>query len=66
MTQEENVDVADIFRKYGHAYRVSHKMPLNHIRTMHAIERCRTSELGGHIDCVVSAKFGPYMISLES
>jgi len=44
------VEVADIFRKHGQAYRVSNKMPLNHIRTMRAIERCRTAELGGHVD----------------
>jgi len=50
MTQEESVEVADIFRKHGYAYRVSHKIPLHHIRTMRAIERCRTAELGGHID----------------
>jgi len=50
MTQEESVEVADIFCKHGHAYRVSNKMPLNQIRTMRAIERCRTAELGGHID----------------
>lgn len=45
-----SVEVADIFCKYGQAYRVSNKMPLNHIRTMRAIERCRTAELGGHVD----------------
>jgi hypothetical protein len=45
-----SVEVADIFCKYGHAYRVFHRMPLNHIRTMRAIERCRTAELGGHVD----------------
>ena len=45
-----SVEVADIFRKHGQAYRVSRKMPLNHIRTMRAIERCRTAELGGHVD----------------
>jgi len=50
MTQEESVEVADIFGKHGHAYRVSRKIPLNHIRTIRAIERCRTAELGGHID----------------
>jgi len=50
MTQEESVEVADIFCKHGQAYRVSNKMPLNHIRTMRAIERCRTAELGGHVD----------------
>ena len=45
-----SVEVADVFRKHGQAYRVSNKMPLNHIRTMRAIERCRTAELGGHVD----------------
>lgn len=50
MTREESVEVSDIFRKHGHAYRVGNKMPLNHIRTMRAIERCRTAELGGHVD----------------
>jgi len=50
MTRAESIEVADIFRKHGHAYRVSNKMPLHHIRTMRAIERCRTAELGGHID----------------
>jgi len=50
MTRAESVEVADIFRKHGHAYRVSHKMPLSHISTMRAIERCRTQELGGHVD----------------
>jgi hypothetical protein len=50
MTQEESVEVSDIFRSHGHAYRVSNKLPLSHIRTMRAIERCRTAELGGHVD----------------
>ena len=50
MTREESVEVSDIFRKHGQAYRVTHKMLLNHIRTMRAIERCRTAELGGHVD----------------
>jgi hypothetical protein len=44
------VEVSDIFRTHGQAYRVSNKMPLSHIQTMRAIERCRTAELGGHID----------------
>ena len=50
MTQAKSVEVADIFQQYEHTYRVSRKMPLNHIRTMRAIVRCRTSELGGHLD----------------
>jgi hypothetical protein len=43
-------EVADIFRQYGHAYRVSHKMPLNQLRAMRAIAACRTATLGGHVD----------------
>jgi len=27
-----------------------HKMPVHHLRTLSAIARCRTAELGGHID----------------
>ena len=50
MTRAESIEVAGIFCKHGHAYRVSNKMPLHHIRTMRAIERCRTAELGGHVD----------------
>jgi len=50
MTQEESVEVADIFCSHGHAYRMSNNIPLSHIRTMRAIERCRTAELGGHVD----------------
>ena len=50
MAREKGVEVADIFCKHGNAYRMSRKIPLNHIRTMQAIERCRTAELGGHVD----------------
>ncbi len=50
MTRAESVEVSDIFGKHGHAYRVSREMPLSHIRTMRAIQRCRTAELGGHMD----------------
>jgi len=50
MTRAESVEVADIFGKHGHAYRVSREIPLSHIRTMRAIQRCRTAELGGHMD----------------
>ena len=45
-------EVADIFRSYGPGYREAHgqTMPLTHLRTMRAIEACRTAELGGHVD----------------
>ena len=29
---------------------LKHKMPAHHLRTLSAIARCRTAELGGHID----------------
>lgn len=50
MSQSGTVEVADVFRQYGLSYRQSHKMPLNHLRAMRAIEICRTRELGGHVD----------------
>lgn len=44
-----NWELADIFREFGDAYRGSNKIPLSHIRVMHAVEVCRTSYLGGHM-----------------
>jgi len=46
------IEVADIFRTYGPAYREIHgdEMPLRHHRVMKAIEICRTSALGGHVE----------------
>jgi hypothetical protein len=44
------VEVAHIFRQYGTSYRQIHKLPVNQLRAMHAIEVCRTGELGGHVD----------------
>ena len=50
MRTSGGLEVADIFRQYGLAYRESHRMPRNHLRVMHAIEICRTAALGGHKD----------------
>lgn len=47
MTQ---VEVADIFREFGPVYRGSHNLPARHLKAMSAIERCRTAELGGHVE----------------
>ncbi len=44
------LEVADVFRAYGPAYRQAHEMPLRHLRAMRAIENCRTAALGGHVD----------------
>jgi hypothetical protein len=44
------IEVADIFCQYGPSYRAAHRLPLQQLRTMRAIEICRTAELGGHVD----------------
>ena len=44
------IEVADIFREFGPFYRQSRKLPLRMLKTMRAIEVCRTAELGGHVD----------------
>lgn len=45
------VEIADIFLEYGPRYRAKYgdKMPPSHKKVMHAIERCRTLALGGHV-----------------
>ncbi len=50
MRASHGVEVADIFRQHGPGYRLSHPLPLNHLRAMRAVEVCRTAELGGHKD----------------
>jgi hypothetical protein len=47
---KHSLEVADIFRVFGSAYRETHELPLRHLRAMRAIEICRTAELGGHLD----------------
>jgi hypothetical protein len=44
------LEVADIFRKHGEAYRAAHSLPLTQLKVMRAIETCRTATLGGHIE----------------
>ncbi len=44
------IEVGDIFRQYGEAYRKSRKLPLQSLKAMSAIESCRTAALGGHVD----------------
>jgi hypothetical protein len=46
------LEVADIFRRYGEAYRQQHGAPLSPAqrRVMTAIEVCRTAALGGHLE----------------
>jgi Putative transposase/Transposase zinc-binding domain len=46
------LEVGDVFRRYGDAYRQQHAGSLSRaqLRVMTSIERCRTSALGGHIE----------------
>jgi hypothetical protein len=44
------LEVADIFRAHGEAYRRSHVLTPQQARVMRAIEACRTAALGGHLD----------------
>jgi hypothetical protein len=46
------VEVADVFRRYGDAYRQQHGCSLSTAqrRVMTAIEQCRTAALGGHVE----------------
>jgi Transposase zinc-binding domain len=46
------LEVADIFRRYGEAYREQHGSSMSSAqrRVMTAIEVCRTAALGGHLE----------------
>jgi hypothetical protein len=45
------LEVADIFRLHGPAFRVAHAshLSLGQLKVMSAIEQCRTAALGGHV-----------------
>jgi len=51
-----SLEVADIFRRHGDAYRRAHDGRLGRVerRVMSAIELCRTAELGGHREVCTS------------
>ena len=44
------LEVAHIFRLYGEEYRHEHRLSRPQLRTMRAIEICRTAALGGHVE----------------
>jgi Putative transposase/Transposase zinc-binding domain len=46
-----NLEVADIFRRYGEAWRQTQygHLSLGQLQVMSAIERCRSAALGGHV-----------------
>ena len=44
------LELADIFRQHGPAYRQAHDLPWHQLRLMRAIETCRTPALGGVVE----------------
>ncbi len=46
------LEVADVFHRYGPAWRATHAghLSLSQLKTMSAIETCRTAALGGHVE----------------
>ena len=44
------LELADIFRRSGEQYRQEHRLTLQQLRAMRAIEVCRTATLGGHVE----------------
>jgi len=51
------LELADIFRQHGPAYRRAHSLPLHHHRVMQAIEACRTPLLGGVVEWCDQCQF---------
>ena len=43
------LQVADVFRAHGEAYRQSHTLSGDQLKVMRDIEQCRTAALGGHV-----------------
>lgn len=45
-----NVEVADVFRQYGDAYRMKYGLAPHQHRAVWSILHCRTAALGGHVE----------------
>ena len=50
--ERPQLEVADVFRRYGEAFRLKHTGSLSRAqkRVMSAVELCRTAALGGHLE----------------
>ena len=61
------LEVADIFRSHGPAYRAHEAghLSLGQFRVMSAIEACRTAALGGHVTQSQCAWRSRYAASME-
>lgn len=51
------VELQDIFRQFGEAYRLHHPQPLHVLKVMQAITHCRTAVMGGHLDACDTCDF---------
>lgn len=57
MAVPKKTELADIFSLFGGEYRKKHKLPLQQRKVMFAVESCRTSVLGGHVDSCDSCNY---------
>jgi hypothetical protein len=62
------LEVADIFRDHGPAWRRTMRGHLSHaqIKVMSAIEACRTADLGGHVARCANPACGHTAIAFNS
>jgi hypothetical protein len=62
------LEVADIFRGHGPAWREANRghASLDQLKVMNAIERCRTAALGGHVARCENAACGHTLIAYNS
>src|SRR5450631_474040 len=62
------LEVADIFRDHGAAWREANHghVSLDQLKVMSAIERCRTAALGGHVARCENGACGHTVISFNS
>ncbi|SRR6266852_660274 len=51
------LELADIFRLHGPAYRQAHDLPWQQQRLMQAIENCRTPALGSVVECCSQCQY---------
>lgn len=51
------IEVADVFRAHGEAYRQSRALSNDQLKVMRAIELCRTEALGGHLDVCLECAY---------
>ena len=60
------LEVADVFRRHGDAYRSTHAIDRSACRVMGAITACRPAALGGHVERCDAASCGFTRISYNS